>query len=136
MTEQLTIVGEYPLDWKLCLVKENTLYFCKDDPKTVYGDDWGDAPASCNAGRPDKEFPYFTVNYEDGFTHIDRPFRSAQEYNNLSAPIPWLITYSYDICWRHYDIKIYSGITFGEFLRTSALVGARVLLPVAMSNAS
>lgn len=45
--------------YRLCYVDQNILCFT-DDIKTQWGDDWNDAPASCNAGFP----------YEDDKHHV------------------------------------------------------------------
>jgi hypothetical protein len=127
MSETLTVSGEYNFDWMLCLVKDNTLYFSKNDPKEVCGDDWNDAPASCNAGAPSPEFPYFTVDCVSVFTHNDVPFQSAQDYNDLRKQLPWLTTRSYDVWWSHLSISVYSGITFRNFLKLCNAIGAIVL---------
>lgn len=126
----LRIEGDYPLDWRLGFVRWGDIFFFKDDPKDVYGDDWNDAPVWCNAGAPGSEFECFTVKTDGPLTYSeDEPYFSAQEHNSLTPPAPWLRT-NYDTWDNKPNVGIYGRTTFGEFLRICREVGQRVFVPV------
>jgi hypothetical protein len=123
-------IGDYPLDWRLGFVRDGYCVFFKDDPKDVYGDDWNDAPASCNAGQAHEEFERFSVYTDGPLAHNEgRPYYSAQEYNSEQPPAPWLCT-SYDPYEKTQNIGVYGRTTFLEFLVACGRVGQRVLMPV------
>jgi len=134
MNELIEIKGQYPLDWKLCLVKDHYVYFSKDNPYEIYGYDWEDAPAYCNAGAPYCKFQSFRVTISGVLVPDYKSHYSAQDYNSPQCHHPWLST---DPCNRlstRSQILIYSGITFRDFLRICAVLGEEVSLPVLLAD--
>lgn len=126
------IKGEYPFGWRLCFVSGDTAYFSKDDPKIVRGDDWDDAPANGNAGLPYKEYETFSVGLYGplGHNNYGQDCYSAEEYNSVAPPAPWLESDSSDHFISRYEIKIYGGITFGGFLKICDAIGEEVRVSV------
>ena len=129
----MRIKGEYPLDWRLCFVYGDTAYFSKEDPKTVRGDDWNDRAAADNAGLPYMDrFPCFAVGLYGPLGHnsYGRDSYSAQEYNSVDPPAPWLETDNCDHFVTRHEVKIYGGITFGSFLKICSAIGEEVRVAV------
>ena len=135
----LKIVGEYPLNWQLCLVKGNCAYFSKDKPSDVYGDDWNDAPYEHNAGEPyGFKFPYFKVYFSAGLidqTYMQTNSRySVNDLNDRDCKHYWLRTDPCNVYINRFSIEIYTGILFSAFVRLVELVGGEIMLPVIMER--
>ena len=126
----MRIKGEYPLDWRLCFVSGDTAYFSKDDPKIVRGDDWNDAPANCNAGLPHSETFSVGLYGPLGHNNYGKDVYSANDYNSVDPPAPWLETDHCDHFVTRYEVKIYGGITFGSFLKICSAIGEEVRIAV------
>lgn len=94
-------------DHKLCYISGNWAFFTNADDQ--WGDDWNDAPASCNAGEPyeDKPGQVIRVGFTGSSWSSAADVHSVEAINN-SKWIPWVEFF-------HTSEKIMAGCTLSEF---------------------
>ena len=114
------------MEYKLCYYDGKFLWFSMRDPKTIFGDDWNDAPYEYNASPPYEKYgPFKKIAFDnidlrspsDGFSNS--PY-SAEQIN--STGIPWLITSSY----ADKKFGLAPGTTYEECIKQLLSGGAEV----------
>lgn len=131
----LRVVGDYHLDWQLCLFRDNTAYFAPGPPEDRDGEDWHKGYAYCNARHPDGDYCAVTVGW-DGISLCYGPTDMDSASNvNKDKDRPWIET---DRCdrWSNRPIMVqfYAGTTLLDFLRFGQLLGAELLFPAALEE--
>jgi len=74
---------------RLCYVKDDWAYFTSIPLSEQWGDDWGDTPYQCNAGRPYEDTPGQIIRIAFLGPHEDAGWHLSVEKIN-SQGLPWL----------------------------------------------
>lgn len=131
----LRVVGDYHLDWQLCLFRDDVAYFAPGPARDRNGEDWYEAYACSNASHPDGDYCMVTVG-GGGISLCYGPAVSDSALCvNKDKVRPWIET---DLCdrWSNRPIMVqfYAGTTLRDFLRFGELLGAQLLFPAVLEE--
>jgi hypothetical protein len=115
----------------LCYIEGDEAWFTTQELSKQWGDDWDDAPYSCNAGapcspRPGEDHEVFRVKFVDFSRSLQTPADRHGPNSGLSVEminrgeVPWL----WSDCGK---IKIFAGATLCQFAEGVRSAGGMVL---------
>jgi hypothetical protein len=131
----LRVVGDYHLDWQLCLFRDGVAYFAPGPPKDRDGEDWYKAHAYCNASHPDEDYCRVVIGGNGASLLYGPADEDSARAVNAHKERPWIQT---DLCdrWTNRPIMVqfYAGTTLLDFLRFGQLLGAELLFPAVLEE--
>jgi hypothetical protein len=127
-------ISKYPkLDYKLCIIKDNTwAYFTNAPHLSISGDDFDDAPYEHNAGLPylsDNKYEILKIAY---ISDLVTPTQFTDKYYSindimLNKAVPWLSNeFLYPQISQSSIINIYAGESLENFINIIIINGGEI----------